>query len=147
MEEPTYDLIANPISSFTTFGEAAPSPEATVEGMPAPPIDEYGPLLAQLTQLSNTITGIVMDNRKLQSEGDLIQGQIAGEQISPEDLNNLVLRQRPDKYFEIVLFSRDAQEFPLALIANRNPARAKLQELYQEHFQNWNCELIDESLN
>ena len=94
MEEPTYDLIANPISSFTTFGEAAPSPEATVEGMPAPPIDEYGPLLAQLTQLSNTITGIVMDNRKLQSEGDLIQGQIAGEQISPEDLNNLAQEQK-----------------------------------------------------
>lgn len=67
--------------------------------------------------------------------------------LSTEDLNKLVLRQRPDKYFEIVLFSRDAQEFPLALIANRNPARAKLQELYQEHFQNWNCELIDETLN
>ncbi|WP_421754295.1 hypothetical protein [Croceimicrobium sp.] len=67
--------------------------------------------------------------------------------ISTEDLSKLVLRQRPDKYFEIVLISRDAQEFQLALIANRNPARAKLQELYQKHFQNWNCELIDESLN
>lgn len=67
--------------------------------------------------------------------------------ISTRDLSKLVLRQRPDKYFEIVLISRDAQEFQLAQIANRNPARAKSQELYQKHFQNWNCELIDESLN
>ncbi|QNR24675.1 hypothetical protein [Croceimicrobium hydrocarbonivorans] len=67
--------------------------------------------------------------------------------LSTEDLSKLLLRQRPDRYFEIVLISKDDQEFPLTEIANLNPARAKLQELYQAHFQNWNCELIDESLN
>ena len=68
MDEPSYDVIANPISAFTTFGEAAPNPEATVEGMPAPPIDEYGPLLAQFTQLSNTLTGLYFDQQRKQDK-------------------------------------------------------------------------------
>ena len=88
MDEPSYDVIANPISAFTTFGEAAPNPEATVEGMPAPPVDEYGPLLAQFTQLSNTLTGLYYDQQQKKDKAADVRGVARIEENASELLQS-----------------------------------------------------------
>lgn len=65
---PNYQVNASPISNFETFGEAAPSAPATVEGMLAPPIDTYTPTMRLLGQLSNTLTSFFQEEKVRENE-------------------------------------------------------------------------------
>ena len=86
MDEPSYDVIANPISSFTTFGEAAPSQQVVARENLTPPVDFISPLVRQMEMLSNTLAGIFAENKRKESQQALVMGGTEVEASLPEIL-------------------------------------------------------------
>jgi len=83
---PNYQVTANPISNFETFGEAAPSAPATVEGMLAPPIDTYTPTMRLLGQLSNTLTSFFNEEKVKENELAFQSSEASAMEKRPEIL-------------------------------------------------------------
>ena len=86
MDEPSYDVIANPISSFTTFGEAAPSQQIVARENLTAPVDFISPLVQQMGTLSNTLAGIFVEGKRKESEQALVMGGTEVEASLPEIL-------------------------------------------------------------
>lgn len=88
MEKPNYQITANPISAFTTFGEAAPSAPATVDGMPSPPVEKYNAAIRAIGQLSQTVRSFANERAEKQNEYSFQskQAEVMSKQLEIEEL-------------------------------------------------------------
>ena len=70
---PNYQITANPVSTFETYGEGAPSAPAAMPGTPAAPV--VNPLLGKLASLSQTAAGFFAEKQRRQAIKDVKTGK------------------------------------------------------------------------
>lgn len=75
---PNYQITANPVSTFETYGEGAPAAPAAMPGTPAAPV--VNPLLGKLANLSATAAGFFAEKERRQAIKDVKTGKI----LTPE---------------------------------------------------------------
>jgi len=85
---PNYQITANPVSNFETFGEGAPSAPAAMPGTPAAPV--VNPLLGKLASLSQTAAGFFAEKERRQAIKDVK----TGKQLSPEQYQQILEENR-----------------------------------------------------
>ena len=75
---PNYEITANPVSTFETYGEGAPAAPAAMPGTPAAPV--VNPLLGKLANLSATAAQFFAEKEKRKAIRDEKTGRI----LTPE---------------------------------------------------------------
>jgi len=85
---PNYQITANPVSTFETYGEGAPAAPAAMPGTPAAPV--VNPLLGKLASLSQTAAGFFAEKQRRQAIKDVK----TGKQLSPEEYQQILEENR-----------------------------------------------------
>lgn len=85
---PNYQITANPVSTFETYGEGAPAAPAAMPGTPAAPV--VNPLLGKLANLSATAAGFFAEKERRQAIKDVK----TGKQLSPEQYQQILEENR-----------------------------------------------------
>ncbi len=103
MEDTNYQITARPLSTFTTFGEAAPNPPAGMEGKPAAPVDNLTPIMQGLGQLSNTILSF-LDEQKTREYQQIATEAEAQAQMNASEIMALSKERKNNqlKYADLV---------------------------------------------
>jgi len=85
---PNYQITANPVSTFETYGEGAPAAPAAMPGTPAAPV--VNPLLGKLASLSETAAGFFAEKERLKA----IKGVKEGLTLTPQQELDIAEQQR-----------------------------------------------------